>query len=68
MTQSVAATFPVLCTAPHVLTPNHNITSLLLHNCNVTTVNQCKYLICRASDNATPMKELFDPNECGPTS
>jgi hypothetical protein len=35
---------------PVVVTPKHKTISLLLHNCNFTTVMNCKYLICRISD------------------
>lgn len=30
-----------------VVIPNHKMISLILHNCNFTTVMNCKYLICK---------------------
>jgi hypothetical protein len=46
---------------PHVVvTPNHNIISLLLHNCDFATFINCNVLICRIADYVISVKEWFD--------
>ena len=47
-----SSTFLMLWPFNTEVTPNHKITSLLLHNCNPSTfINMsCNYLICRISD------------------
>lgn len=53
----------VFKTLPHVvLTPNHNITSLLLHYCNFATIVDCNINVYMQSIcHVTPVKGLLNP-------